>query len=223
MARYRTTVRPEPRVHGTSALLPAAVDGPPVAPARSAPAALRRRSRHLVLVPGGAGAPQRVLPFRSDVVSRPTHLLRRAPLDRASEPVAPREPGSAGAVLPVRPRTAVATPAIHGLPATVPILRLGLITLLLGVVLAMSGLLSDPAASGADAAARGTAVSAPVVAAGQTVVVAAGDNLWVIAQRAAPQENPHRVVEAIMAANGLTSAQLNPGQSLRIPALSVNG
>lgn len=51
------------RVVGTSALKPA---GSPIPP--------QRRRRHLVLVPGGTDTPQ-VLPWRSDVVSRPSHLV----------------------------------------------------------------------------------------------------------------------------------------------------
>ncbi|BAS27600.1 LysM peptidoglycan-binding domain-containing protein [Limnochorda pilosa] len=48
-------------------------------------------------------------------------------------------------------------------------------------------------------------------------VVGPGETLWSIARRVAPQEDPRRVVEAIRRLNGLHTAVLRIGQSLRLP------
>lgn len=48
------------------------------------------------------------------------------------------------------------------------------------------------------------------------VVVAPGDSLWTIAQTHY-QGDPRTHIDAIMAANGLSSPSLTPGQSLTLP------
>jgi len=50
------------------------------------------------------------------------------------------------------------------------------------------------------------------------VTIAPGDNLWSIADRyTANGESVQETVDRIMAANGLTSATVVPGQHLKIP------
>ena len=71
------------------------------------------------------------------------------------------------------------------------------------------------AASGASAA--GDRVE-PV--AGVTYVVRPGDTLWAIAERAAPGEDPRRLVDAISAANDVEAGALVPGQTLVVPSLT---
>jgi hypothetical protein len=59
--------------------------------------------------------------------------------------------------------------------------------------------------------------SAPV--AFETVVVGAGDSLWVIAERIAPSEDPRDVILEIMRLNGLADAVVQPGQRLALPVV----
>lgn len=68
------------------------------------------------------------------------------------------------------------------------------------VVIALSVMLTDP-----------TGGTAPLT-------VAAGDTLWTIAERVAPDENPWSVIDEITALNGLTSNVIVPGQVLVVPA-----
>lgn len=49
------------------------------------------------------------------------------------------------------------------------------------------------------------------------VTVEAGDSLWSIAARYDPAVDPRRIVEQIMARNGLRSAIIMPGQRLEVP------
>jgi len=53
--------------------------------------------------------------------------------------------------------------------------------------------------------------------AGRTYVVAPGDTLWAIAERAAPGDDPRAVVLAIAQLNGLDGTTLVPGQTLVLP------
>jgi Tfp pilus assembly protein FimV len=50
-----------------------------------------------------------------------------------------------------------------------------------------------------------------------TVIVQPGDTLWSLAQRAAPEEDPRAVVDAIVDLNDLAGAELLPGQELHLP------
>jgi nucleoid-associated protein YgaU len=63
--------------------------------------------------------------------------------------------------------------------------------------------------------------SAPTAAAARSVpasvTVRAGDTLWSIASRVAPQTDPRAEVAALQRANQLTGVGLVPGQILRIP------
>ena len=58
--------------------------------------------------------------------------------------------------------------------------------------------------------------SAPAVEQ-QRVTVQAGDSLWTLAQRIAPDHDPRDVVARIRELNELTSAHLQPGQQLVLP------
>ena len=55
------------------------------------------------------------------------------------------------------------------------------------------------------------------LAGSSTVVVRSGDTMWSIARRAAPEEDPRAVVDAIVELNGLDSVDLVPGAELRLP------
>ncbi|HWH27024.1 MAG TPA: LysM peptidoglycan-binding domain-containing protein [Pseudolysinimonas sp.] len=50
------------------------------------------------------------------------------------------------------------------------------------------------------------------------VEVAPGQSLWSLAEQIAPEANPAEVVADMMSLNQLTSADIQPGQSLAIPA-----
>ena len=49
------------------------------------------------------------------------------------------------------------------------------------------------------------------------VTVLSGDTLWSIADMVAPDRDPRDVVQEIMKLNGISSAQLMPGQELALP------
>jgi len=57
----------------------------------------------------------------------------------------------------------------------------------------------------------------PAPAAPQAVTVQAGDTLWSIATRVAPDRDPRAEVAALQHRNHLTSVELTPGQVLRVP------
>ena len=49
------------------------------------------------------------------------------------------------------------------------------------------------------------------------VTIAAGESLWAIAEDIAPTADPRDVVNDILEFNGMSSAELFPGQSLALP------
>lgn len=51
-----------------------------------------------------------------------------------------------------------------------------------------------------------------------TVTVQAGDTLWSLAARVAPHADPRDVVDEITALNDLSSASIEPGERLVVPA-----
>ena len=55
-------------------------------------------------------------------------------------------------------------------------------------------------------------------AAGDAIVVQAGDTLWAVAERSAPGQDPRRVVAELQQLNGLRGGQLQAGQLLVLPA-----
>jgi hypothetical protein len=50
------------------------------------------------------------------------------------------------------------------------------------------------------------------------VTIAAGESLWAIAEDIAPTADPRDVVNDVLAFNGMSSAELFPGQRLALPA-----
>lgn len=60
-------------------------------------------------------------------------------------------------------------------------------------------------------------VGAPLPATTKVVYVQPGENLWAIAQSAAPASAPDAVVQRIHELNGLGDSALHPGQALRVP------
>jgi LysM repeat protein len=79
-------------------------------------------------------------------------------------------------------------------------------TLLLGVAIVWIAALSAPRPAAAGTGAR------PAV-----VTVRAGDTLWSIAQRVAPDVDPRAEVGALQRANRLSGVILRPGERIRVP------
>jgi hypothetical protein len=52
----------------------------------------------------------------------------------------------------------------------------------------------------------------------QYATVQAGDSLWSVAERVAPNSDPRDVIADIVSLNGLESAVVSPGQQLAVPA-----
>ena len=50
------------------------------------------------------------------------------------------------------------------------------------------------------------------------ITVPAGESLWTLAEEFAPDSDPRDVIDAIMSLNQLTSAEVQAGQRLAIPA-----
>lgn len=151
-----------------------------------------------VAVRGGAACAQRVPTARPSVLGvGPAAPAARPPVLRATGP----RPVVAA---PARPVTRKA-PA-----ARLRLTRRGRVVLVvLPSLLALSGLLL--------ATAPGTAEAAqPVVS--RSVVVGTGDTLWSIAERVAPETDPRDTVAALQQANGLTSATIEAGTVLVLPA-----
>jgi LysM repeat protein len=57
----------------------------------------------------------------------------------------------------------------------------------------------------------------------QSVTVLAGQSLWTLAEQVAPQADPREFIADVIALNGLSSAELRPGQSLQIPSAYSHG
>jgi hypothetical protein len=68
-------------------------------------------------------------------------------------------------------------------------------------------------------AASGTNSSTPL----STVTVVGGETLWGLAHELAPNADPRDVIASIMAVNQLTSADIQPGEKLEIPAQYAHG
>ena len=58
----------------------------------------------------------------------------------------------------------------------------------------------------------------PVPVARSAYVVRQGDTLWSIARRVSPTGDPRTVVDALSAENGISAADLKPGQVLVVSA-----
>jgi len=57
------------------------------------------------------------------------------------------------------------------------------------------------------------------VPAWQDIVVTAGDSLWILAEKYAPQSDPREFIRITLEVNSLESVNLVPGQVLTIPHL----
>ncbi|HEX3335718.1 MAG TPA: LysM peptidoglycan-binding domain-containing protein [Jatrophihabitans sp.] len=123
---------------------------------------------------------------------------------------APARPGApAGAPRRLATVTVLLPP---GAPACAPPLRLtrrGVVVLALAVSVLGGALVWLASLS---APAPGPAPAGP-----RAVTVEAGDTLWSIAARFAPQRDPRAEVAALQHRNHLTSVDLTPGQVLRVP------
>jgi hypothetical protein len=49
------------------------------------------------------------------------------------------------------------------------------------------------------------------------VTINSGESLWAVAQRIAPAADPRDVINDILAFNGMSSAEIMPGQLIAIP------
>jgi hypothetical protein len=81
--------------------------------------------------------------------------------------------------------------------------------IVIGIVLAS---VSTPAMAGSEV----------VSASYRTVTVSAGESLWSIAERIAPDQDPRDVIVDISRLNSLADQSVVPGQSLAIPARYVD-
>jgi Tfp pilus assembly protein FimV len=122
-------------------------------------------------------------------------------------------PARGGAHIDVPSRLATVTvlrpPAHVGGAAPLRLTRRGVVVLALAVALLGLGLVWLARASAPRPA--GPAASAP-----HAVTVQAGDTLWSIASRVAPDRDPRAEVAELQQRNHLTSVALTPGQVLRV-------
>ncbi|MGH4012541.1 MAG: LysM peptidoglycan-binding domain-containing protein [Pseudonocardiaceae bacterium] len=64
----------------------------------------------------------------------------------------------------------------------------------------------------------GQASSAELPAETALIRVGAGETVWDVAQRVAPESDPREVVERIRQLNGMADSAVQPGQQLQVPA-----
>lgn len=133
--------------------------------------------------------------------SRSLYAVPSVPAD--TEMVPPARTAPAGSITMLHP------PAGRDAVAPLRLTRRGVVVLVAVVGLLGLGLVWLAARSAPTAAAP-----RPVPA---SATVRAGDTLWSIASRVAPQADPRAEVAALQHANNLPGAQLVPGQILRIP------
>jgi hypothetical protein len=163
----------------------------------------------------GPGAQWAVRPLadagqRADVrrTTRPSAAARRSVQPLTGVPVL-SGPVLSGSVMPAAGR-ATGAAASHRLCLT----RRGRIVLTVLAVLVVCGLF----VAGASAARASGPVSAHGGSgAAERVVVQPGDTLWSIAQSAAPNADARTIVQEILQANRLTTANITAGQRLWVP------
>lgn len=85
------------------------------------------------------------------------------------------------------------------------------------VVAAASIALASIAALTALTGQSATATSQPGKADFTYVTVLAGQSLWQIAAKVAPDQNPRDFIAAVVSLNGLTTADVTPGQRIALP------
>ena len=139
---------------------------------------------------------------------RPSAAVRRSVQPLTSVPVL-SGPVLSGPVVPAAGRAADAA-ASHRLRLT----RRGRIVLAVLAVLVVCGLFVA-GASAAQASGPASAHGGPGAA--ERVVVQPGDTLWSIAQSAAPNADARTLVQEILQANRLTTANITAGQRLWVP------
>lgn len=81
--------------------------------------------------------------------------------------------------------------------------------------LPLAAIVAVPVLSSGGAVADGSVGSSTVQL--QYVTVQAGDTLWSIASRIAPNSDPRDVVDELVRLNGLTSGAIQIGQQLALP------
>jgi LysM repeat protein len=145
--------------------------------------------------------------------SLPSAAARRPVQPLTSVPVL-SGPVLSGPVVPAA-RRATGAAASHRLRLT----RRGRIVLAVAAVLVVCGLFvagaSAAQASAAQASGPASAHGGPGAA--ERVVVQPGDTLWSIAQSAAPNADARTIVQEILQANRLTTANITAGQRLWVP------
>ncbi len=117
------------------------------------------------------------------------------------------------AARPVRYVTHREAPQRRTVPARVRLTRRGQVTtVVIGAFLATAilGLVHQ-----SPTAATEQPTTLPTTA---TVVVHPGETLWQIAQRVAPAKDPRVTIHAIEELNGLSTASVQAGQTLQVPA-----
>jgi hypothetical protein len=109
-------------------------------------------------------------------------------------------------VVEASPEAPVATTHLH-------ITRRGRLAVFVAVAVAVLATVLAVVLSGGGAVASGTAGDVHF----QHVTVAAGENLWQVAEDVAPTADPRDVIADIQQLNNLETTQVLPGQSLAIP------
>lgn len=108
---------------------------------------------------------------------------------------------------------------MHSTSRTAPAVRLtrrgrAALVLLLAALLFATFSLGRSATGTADAAPAGS--GAPV----EQTTVQAGESLWSVARRIAPENDPREVVQQIQRLNGLSGSHIQAGQQLLLPSSS---
>lgn len=188
-----------------SALEAAVVDAPEAAPPHLPAQPSARGTLRLVRQPATVEVPEAVEPGTDRVEPRSSSIRAavRAPL---ADPVL-----VPSAVLSPRPRTASA-------PAPLRLTRRGRVvvaTLLVTVIAVLGLVIGMAAAGGAQAASPGGPGAGHQGM--HEIVVRSGQTLWSIASAAEPTADPRLVVQQIMAANGMSTADVAAGQLLWVP------
>lgn len=93
--------------------------------------------------------------------------------------------------------------------------RRGRAVLMALTALPLAAIVAVPVLSSGGAVADGSVGSSTVQL--QYVTVQAGDTLWSIASRIAPNSDPRDVVDELVRLNGLTSGAIQIGQQLALP------
>ncbi len=183
----------------------AAVDGPGPAAVHIPPHQSARGTLRLVRQPGAVDVSATIQPSGDRVEPRSSSIRATARPPLGDVVLIP------SAVISPRPRAASA-------PAPLRLTRRGRVvvaTLLVTVIAAIGLVIAMAVAGGAQAASPG----GPGVGhqGMHEIVVRSGQTLWSIASAAEPTADPRLVVQQIMAANGMTTADVAAGQLLWVP------